>query len=272
MSILPTAKVDNQPGFFGPDYDFAAAIPLPGQIGVRRDDSISSVIDAARGAGYYVDVIGFGARSSSLSANRPIAPLGVNYFLRTGLQCSNGADMWYYVNGIPDGTSMGTRVRDALRSAGLPPLKGLAPGILEDAKEALNPKPVLSALLGTGYPKCKKVTLPVGDSFGKTSSGPDVWIPGPVEKINGIPHQTHWIQDVDAKGNPIYLTQQEWLKEPKDFCGDGTAKKDGGCEPKKEGFFTKETSSSISKEQLVVTAGLGIAAAIAIVTVLMRKH
>jgi hypothetical protein len=279
MSILPTGNVGNQPGYFGPNYDFAAAVPLPGQIGVRRGDSLGSVIDAVRGAAYYVDVIGFGERSSELTANRPIAPLGVNYFLRTGLQCSNGADMWYYVNGIPDGTALGKRVRDALASSRLPALRGLAPGILEDAKDALNPKPVLNALLGSGYPKCKKVTLPVGDSFKQIRSGEDQWIFGPVQYDRaGWPTQTYWIQDVDRKGNPVFLTQDEWNKEPKEFCGDGSAKKDhpdedcsipiGGA--KKEGFSTDKISPS--KEQLVVTAGLAVASAIAIAVVLMKKH
>ena len=277
MSILPTGNVGNQPGYFGPNYDFAAEVPLPGQLNVRRSDSLGSVVDAVKGAGYYVDVIGFGQRSGELSANKPIAPLGVNYFLRTGLQCSNGADMWYYVNGIPDGTALGKRVRDGLASSGLPALRGLAPGMLEDAKDALNPKPVLNALLGTGYPKCKKVTLPVGDSFKRIQSGEDQWIFGPVQyDRSGWPTQTYWIQDVDRKGNPVYLTQDEWNKEPKEFCGDGSAIKDhpgGDCSKpigkKREGFSTDKISPS--KEQLVVTAGLAIASAVAIAAVLMKK-
>jgi hypothetical protein len=278
MSILPTGTITDQPGYFGPDYDFAGAIPLPGQIGVRRDDSLGSVIDAVKGAAYYVDVIGFGAKSSSLSPNRPIAPLGVNYFLRTGLQCSNGADMWYYVNGIPDGTALGTRVRDALASSGLPPLRGLAPGILEDAKDALNPKPVLNALLGSGYPKCKKVTLPVGDSFKQIRSGTNQLIFGPVQyDKSGWPTQTYWIQDVDTKGNPIFLTQNEWNADIKEFCPDGTAKKDhpgGDCTKpignKKEGFSAVKTSPSL--EQIVVTSGLAIASCFAVAILLKKRR
>jgi len=279
MSILPTGKVEDQPGYFGPNYDFAEAVPLPGQIGVRRDDSLGSVIDAVKGAAYYVDVIGFGQRSSSLTANKPITPLGVNYFLRTGLQCSNGADMWYYVNGIPDGSALGTRVKDALASSGLPALRGLAPGILEDAKDALNPKPVLNALLGSGYPKCKKVTLPVGNGFKQIQSGDNKWIFGPVQyDANGWPTQTYWVQDLDKKGNLVFLTQDEWNAEPKEFCGDGSIKKNhpgGDCTKpiigkKKEGFLTEKTSPSL--EQIVVTTGLAMASCIAIGAVLMKRR
>jgi len=279
-SILPTGQIKDEPGYFGPNYDFAAAVPLPGDIGVRRDGSLGATIDAVRGAAYYVDVIGFGERSSELTANRPIAPIGVNYFIRTGLQCSNGADMWYYVNGIPDGTALGTRVADGLKSAGLPALKGLAPGILEDAKEALNPIPVLNAMIGSGYPKCQKVTRRVGDNFKRIGDGEDQWIYGSVEYDSaGFPTQTRWIQAVDKKERPIFITQDQWLKEPKIFCGDGSLKKDHldeDCknplisEIEKEGFSSSKTSPS--REQLVVTAGLAVASAIAIGCVLLKRR
>jgi hypothetical protein len=279
-SILPTGQIKDEPGYFGPNYDFAAAVPLPGDIGVRRGDSLGSVINAVRGAAYYVDVIGFGERSSELTANRPIAPIGVNYFIRTGLQCSNGADMWYYVNGIPTGKALGTRVANGLASAGLPALKGLAPGILEDAKDALNPVPVLNAMIGSGYPKCEKVTRRVGDNFKKLGDSDGPWIFGPVEYDSaGFPTQTRWVQAVDNKERPIFITQDQWLKEPKIFCGDGSLKKDHLDEDcknplisknKKEGFSSSKTSPS--REQLVVTAGLAVASAIAIGCVLLKRR
>jgi hypothetical protein len=277
-SILPTGQIKDEPGYFGPNYDFAAAVPLPGEVGVRRGSSLGAVIDSVRGAAYYVDVIGFGERSSDLTANKPIQPIGVNYFIRTGLQCSNGADMWYYVNGIPDGTGLGKRVRDGLASARLPALRGLAPGILEDAKDALNPVPVLNALVGSGYPKCQKITRRVGDNFKQLGSGEDKWVFGPVEyDSQGFPTQTRWVQAVDRKEKPIFLTQEEWYKEPKLFCGDGTPKKDyvnEDCKTrrtsKKEGFSS--TKISPSHEQIVVTAGLAVASAIAIGVILLKRR
>lgn len=281
MSILPTGRVKDEPGYFGPDYDFAGEVPLPGNIGVRRGDSISSVIAAARGAAYYTDVIGFGQKSSDLSPNFPIAPLGVNYFIRTGLQCDNGADMWYYVEGIPTGTALGKRVQDGLRSSGLPQLRGLAPGILEDAKDALNPMPVINAMLGSGYPKCEKVTLPVGDAFKRIGNGVDPpWITGPVTySSQGWPQQTKWIQETVKRGKdtgkPIYITKDEWDKTPKLFCGDGSAVKDHVGEDcskplkKKEGFSSRDLSPTL--EGVVVTTGFVLAAICAVGLVSKRR-
>ena len=225
MSILPTAKVDNKPGYTGPSYDFADELPLPGAVGVRRGGNMEDVIDATKGAAFYTDMIGFGQSSSSLTSGMgALRPLGINYFIRTGLQCENGADMWYYVNGIPTGESLGPKVKAGLASAGLPGLRGLAPGILEDAKDALNPVPIMNAILGSGYPKCRKVTLPVGDTNGATSSSDGTpWITGTIDRSSGSAKQTQWVQDVDSRGSPIFLTQSEFNAAPKNFCPDGTS-------------------------------------------------
>jgi hypothetical protein len=132
--------------------------------------------------------------------------------------------MWYYVSGIPTGNSLGPKVKKALASTGLPGLRGLAPGILEDAQDALNPVPIFNALVGSGYPKCKKVTLSVGDVKGRTQSDDgSSWIVGPLDSASGPPMQTRWVQDTDKKGNPLYLTQAEFDAEPKLFCRDGSA-------------------------------------------------
>ena len=240
MSLLPTAKAPEDSGFLGPSYDFADNLKIPKQVGVAKGDSLESVINSVKGAAYYIDMIGFGEPSSdftrSMGDNKP-TPLGVNYFIKTGLRCSNGADMYYYVNGIPKGDALGRRVQYALRESGLPQLRGLAPGILEDSKDALNPIPVINAVLGSGYAKCQKVTLPVGDPQGSIKN-PDIpplnpgekwqegdkYITGPVEYRGKIPYQTRWVQDLDTKGKPIYLTQTEYNEAPKDFCPDGSAK------------------------------------------------
>jgi hypothetical protein len=224
MSILPTASVG--PGVLGPSYDFSESVPLPGNINVRRGDSLESVINAVKGAAFYTDVIGFGEASSDLtrSMGTKPRPLGLNYFVRTGLQCSNGADMWYYVNGIPTGNSLGKAVKDGLASTGLPSMRGLAPGILEDAQDALNPAPIMNAVLGSGYPKCKKVTMPVGDSEGKIRGADGtLWITGPIQ--NGT--QTRWVQDTDARGNLVYLSKADFDKDAKIFKADGTPKREG---------------------------------------------
>ena len=131
--------------------------------------------------------------------------------------------MWYYVNGIPTGESLGPKVKAGLASAGLPGLRGLAPGILEDAEDALNPVPIMNAILGSGYPKCRKVTLPVGDTNGSTSSSDGTpWITGTIDRSGGSAKQTQWVQDVDSRGSPIFLSQSEFNAAPKNFCPDGS--------------------------------------------------
>ena len=221
-SILPVLPA--QQDFLGPDYSFADELPLPNQVGVRRGDSLSSVFDAAKGAAFYADMIGFGAPSSSMTQNLGIKPfpMGVNYFVRTATKCSNGADMWNYVNGIPEGTALGKRVRDAMAGIGMPPLKGLAPGMLEDAQAGLNPTPILNSLFGSGYAKCKNVTLPVGDFAGRLQSvDKKEWIrplfPGDIKRVGGKPAQSRWVFD-------RWMTQEEWQSENgmKEFCPDGS--------------------------------------------------
>jgi hypothetical protein len=222
-------------------------------------------------------MIGFGAPSTAFTANmrnKP-RPLGINYFIRTGSQCSNGADMWYYVNGVPDGSALGNTLKEALRKSGLPPLKGLAPGILEDAKAGLDPKPVVSAVLGSGYAQCRKVTLPVGDTFGNTRNPKDpkdIWIPGPIQRINGVPHQTSWIQDVENKENPIYLFVDEFDAAPKTQCPNGTNKPASGeCPPSAEGFAIKKISPTRDLEGWIVAASLTSAALLAVGNCIFRS-
>ena len=140
-SILPTPDVTPMgPGLLGPDYSFADNLALPGQVGVRSGDDLQSVTDSVKAIGYYVDMIGFGEASSGLS--RGVGPgggprpLGVRTWMKTGLKCSNGADMWMYLDGIPTGNALGKTISKGLVSAGLPGMRGLAPGILEDAQSA----------------------------------------------------------------------------------------------------------------------------------------
>ena len=224
-SILPS-MVPSGIGFFGSPYKPADAMMTPPQIGVEVGDSMDSVINAVKGVGFYSDQIGFGAPSTGLTQGMPLAPLGVNYFIKTGVSCSNGADMWQYMQGITQGDALGEKLKMVMAEMGLPPLKGLAPGMIEDAENALNPSPLINALFGSGYPQCKQVTMPVGDSYGRIAD-PDtgeVWISNPETAVNnGNGYvQTYWIQDTDSQGNPVNLTRDQWAAAPKTFNPDGT--------------------------------------------------
>jgi len=215
-NILPTADPAG-PGFLGPKYDPSNFVPLPGDIGVRRGDNLSDVTNAVKGVAYYSDLIGFGESSNKLTSGMDFQHFGVNYFMRTGAKCSNGAEMWMYVETIPKGDVLGERIKKGLASAGLPALRGLAPGMLEDVSSALDPRPVIGALFNGAYPSCRRVTYPVGDEKGRIAdpdSG-DMWVEGPVEMRNGQPHQTRWIQDKT-------LSRDQWENEKKTMKPDGT--------------------------------------------------
>jgi hypothetical protein len=214
-TILPSPSIPiKTPGIFGPDYSFSDNVKLPHEVGVRDGDSMDSVFGALGGAAYYLDTIGFGESSTGLSRGLGVKPLGVNSFLRTGFKCSNGAEMWTYSEGIPTGNALGKRVKDGLAGAGLPAMRGLAPGILEDAQSALDPSPVLGAIFGSGYPKCKFVTLPVGDQDGKIQnpSTKAYYVDNPETVVNG--KQGRWVQDSD-------LSQEDWKNAPKTHCPNG---------------------------------------------------
>ena len=99
--------------------------------------------------------------------------------------------------------------------------------MIEDAENALNPSPMLNAMLGSGYPQCKQVTLSVGDVNGviadPTTGTP--WIDSPqtaTQGSGGMMYQTRWIQDTDANGYPINLTKDQWSAVPKTYNPDGT--------------------------------------------------
>jgi hypothetical protein len=247
-SILPS-MVPSGIGFFGSPYSPANAMLTPAQIGVSVGDSMGDVVNAVKGVGFYADQIGFGAPSTGLTQGMPLQPLGVNYFIKTGVSCSNGADMWQYMQGITQGDALGDKLKNAMAEMGLPPLKGLAPGMIEDAENALDPSPLMNSLFGSGYPQCKQVTLQVGDSYGNIAD-PDTnenWIgdmTGLQNTGNGYV-QTKWVQDTDKNGNPINLTRDQWTSAPKTFNSDGTPVQTS------EGF-----EGLITKPTTIITVGV----------------
>jgi hypothetical protein len=196
-----------------PRYSFEDEMKAPSEMNIRRDGSFGGIMRAVAGVNYYSDAVGFGEATGLAKANGlGQLPMGIRYFIKTGQQCSNGADMYEYVDLIPKGDLVGKRIGDELRKTGLPRLKGLAPGILEDARDALNPLPLLQAAAGTGYPKCKKVTRQVGDSWGHTRSQYDkenIWIKDKIDKYEGVfPFQTRWVFDK-------WISMEEYDKTPK---------------------------------------------------------
>ena len=245
-SILPSMIPDGL-GFFGSPYNPADAMYTPPQLGVHVGSSIGDVVNAVKGVGFYADQIGFGTPSTGLTNGMPLRPLGVNYFMKTGVTCSNGAEMWKYMQGIPEGNALGDKIKHVMSDMGLPPLKGLAPGMIEDAENALNPAPLMNSLFGSGYPQCKQVTMPVGDSYGRIADDTtgELWISNPETARNtGNGYvQTRWVQDTNRKGDPINLSRDQWVSAAKTYNSDGT--------PNTEGF-----EAFVTKPATVITVGV----------------
>jgi hypothetical protein len=179
------------------------------------------------------------AQVRSLLDTHDLSPLGTRYFLNTEQKCSNGATMSDYFDGVTRGDSLGQHVKDGLASAGMPGLRGLAFGMLENAEDALDPRPIMSAVTATGYPVCQQVACPVGDYNGalKDPTDPTIsYVVDPVQydvpNTNG-PTQTRWVMAYDGDGNPLTVTKDEYGASPKCYNPDGSylSTPPAGCVP-----------------------------------------
>ena len=309
-NVLPVRQASG-PGFLGPSYNPADEMLPPASIGVRRGGNLSDVVGAVKGVIYYGDMMGFGEASSGFTRGmRGLKPLGVNYFINSGITCSNGAVMWEYVKTIPDGSALGQKVKNALRGVGLPQLRGMAPGMIEDIQYALDPAPVINAVVGSGYPKCRLVKKQVGDFDGQIQNVDGVLLVDPSGLIlgrDGKYYQEHWIQDryptkprpgEDAdstfqRGDPIQLSYEDWVADPKIYREDGCRADPKGTEgqPKfcgakgsqqikmgdgtfvtafKDGFedYSGSSSSDISKRQQIKNPKALVTLSVAIISII----
>jgi hypothetical protein len=245
------------PGTPEDNYDPSDFIPVPAAVGVRRGGSMEEVFNSARGMAYYGDMIIFGRSSGKFSENNAInfKILGVNNFMPSGLTCHNGTQMYVYNQTIPKGDGMGKRVQQAFASVGLPPLKGLAPGAIEDVKYATDMRAISQTMFGSIYPVCVKQTLPVGTAQREIEQNgkPIISDPKTVEWINGWPHQTRWIQATKPNGEPITLSKEEFDKIPKAFKFDGSP----AAATVKEGFVN--TNLSLTDKIILGVASATIA-------------
>lgn len=253
----PGKSADMSTGFFGPNYSFADELKTPAEIGVRSGGDVGAITDAVSAVNYYTDVIGFGQRTGINQTD--LNPMGVRYFMSTGSTCSNGATMFEYIDTTPKGNLLGKRIGKAISDMGLPAMKGLAPGVLEDARDALNPMPIFQAAMGSGYPKCKQVTKPVGDMNGNTRSPYDsenVWIKGEIGPGNT---QTRWVQDRDAGGNPMFMSMTDYQNDPKTFYPDGTPIEGFASQSLWEKYIDKKTAATFLFGSIVVAMAVFIA-------------
>jgi hypothetical protein len=263
-NVLPV-KPASGPGFLGPSYNPADEMLPPAAIGVRRGGDLGDVLDAVKGVVYYGDMIGFGAPSSAFTQGKPgLRPLGVDYFINSGLTCSNGAIMWEFVQTVPDGSALGDKIKDALAGVGLPALRGMGPGMLEDVKFALNPAPVINAVVGSGYPQCKLVKKQVGDVDGNIQNVDGVLLVDPegIMSPNGKApfFQERWVQDMTTpvrrpneseasaanRAEPKQLSYESWSAEPKIYKENGCRVDPNGTEDQPQ-FCNPKLKSQIVK-------------------------
>lgn len=261
-SVLPVSSASG-PGFLGPSYNPADEMLPPASIGVHRGGDLNDVMSGIKGVIYYGDMMGFGQSSSAMTSGMPgLRPLGVNYFVNSGLTCSNGATMWEYVSTIPDGSALGNKIRDAIANIGLPQMRGMAPGIVEDAKYALNPSPIINAVVGSGYPQCELVTKPVGDYDGKIYNVDGELLVDPnglIDNGGGRYSQQRWVQkympvqrrpgesdsSMQSRANPIQLPYELWDKEPKIYKENGCLKP--VCAPAADGKPAPDDGSCLKE-------------------------
>ena len=216
-------------GYLGPDYTVIDDIKLPGQVGVYREPTVNAILSSVGGMNYYLDTIAFGS-ATGLDKGSPF-PLGIRYFIDTGLTCSNGASMYEYVDGITKGDILGKKIADGLASSNLPGLKGLAPGMLENARDALDPRPFFSAITGSGYPVCQQVQCPVGNVYGKIQEPdkPTPFIKGNIVYVDGRPVQNKWVQSYLDDNSEYTIDKQTYDETSKCYEPDGTLKPIPGC-------------------------------------------
>ena len=238
-------------GYFGPKFSVADDIKLPGELGVRRESSFQAIFDSIGGINYYLDTIAFGSATGFDNGNPQ--PLGIRYYLDTGLKCSNGATMNEYVDGVTKGDLLGERVAKGLESSGLPGMKGLAPGMLENARDALDPRPLFSAITGTGYPVCQEVACPVGTVGGRITTDGKPFIIGAVNNINGLPYQTRWVQAYTEDGTAISISKDEFTATQKCYNADGSymSRPPDGCPAQPGPSSGKPTGKKYGNCQLV---------------------
>jgi hypothetical protein len=270
-SILPR-EAPTGISFTGPPYDPSDELVLPGQIGVRDEGSLDATIDAVKGVAFYADMIGFGAPSNNFTRGMAVKPypLGVNYFIKTAQKCSNGEKMYEYVEGIPKGDALGRRMKAALEGMGYPPLKGMGPAMIEDVKDALNPKPIIRTLFGSAYPRCKQVSKRVGSSLNRLyaldengqldKARPIVEDPDNVEytganEYGPVPHQIRWVLDK-------YIDRETYEAER---AASAAAISKGGS----EGFFA--SSGSQATKQAVLGTIAAILTVVAVAAYKARK-
>lgn len=145
----------------GPNYEYYKYIKTPEEMGMSSEGSLGALVRDAGGLINYVELLVSGTGAGSKTGR----PLGNQYFLRTGAECTDTETgdihtRYIYINHIPTGTI-------PFISSGLgmdfPMLKGLIPSVLQNM-EQMDPITLFKGFLAGEAPKCQKLTMPTTPS------------------------------------------------------------------------------------------------------------
>jgi hypothetical protein len=158
---IASGALNASDSLLGPHADYDSLIPTPVELGVSTDGSIDQMVTNQAAIAYYFDTLLLGKRSpmTNMFGGKNQVPVGNRYFLPSGSKCTNGEDLYMYVDNIPRGNLLGSKMAQLQKDMGIPKFQGLGPGVIEDAV-ALNPIPIFYAVMGAAN-ECKKVTYPV---------------------------------------------------------------------------------------------------------------
>jgi hypothetical protein len=158
---IASGALNASDSLLGPHADYDSLIPTPVELGVSTDGSIGQMVTNQAAMAYYFDTLLLGSRSpmTKMFGGKNQVPVGNRYFLPSGSKCTNGEDLYMYVDNIPRGNLLGSKMAQLQKEMGIPKFQGLGPGVIEDAV-ALNPIPIFYAVMGAAN-ECKKVTYPV---------------------------------------------------------------------------------------------------------------
>lgn len=152
----------------GPDYSYKNHIKSPSEIGMSGDGNLSTMASDIGGLIAYTELLVTGGGEASKVAG----PLGDQFFLKTGAQCTDTVTKKLvtrsiYINNIPQGDipflSSGMGMNFTV-------FEGLLPGILSNLTR-LNPLAIFQSFLSGSHPDCMPVTLQTVDSSNQTSTG-----------------------------------------------------------------------------------------------------
>ena len=178
FSDIMTDMKGMEQNLLGPDYLYWKRILKPSDMGMSDDGNFSTLANNIGGLINYVEVMVTGKGGSTTGG-----PLGDQFFLKTGGQCTDVAsknlvDRYIYINNIPNGNI--PFISSGLGGTDFTEFEGLIPGTLGDLGK-LNPLGLFKSFMVGENPPCMSVTLttvtPVtdgnGNDTGQDNNGTD---------------------------------------------------------------------------------------------------